>query len=190
VQRAAKIFGIGLPKTGTVSLAKALTILGFRTVHNPFAFYRQVLEEADFNWQPDAWDALVHFGTRYYQQLDVSYPNSRFILTTRGREAWLYSCEQWWTRQATAGQNQDPDTYLSNMSTFGTRCFHKGQFGDIFDQHETAVQSWGAGIGNRFLVVNLDASNDEKSEALAQFLQVDAPPEFIYPHENKGVSIP
>jgi len=179
-----KVFAIGLPKTGTVSLAQALTDLGLRTIHNPWAFYKQILEEADFLWCPDQWDALVHFGTRYYSQLDLQYPNSLFILNTRSRETWLDSCERWWQERAEAGLNQDPDTFLSNMSTFGTRRFHRGQFGDVFDRHHQAVLNYFEGHrANRLLLLSLDET--EKERSLCRFLNRDLPhSDYVYPLKN------
>jgi len=176
-----KIFGIGLPKTGTVSLAKALESFDLRVIHNPFGFYKQVLEEANFTWQPDTWDALVHFGTRYYRHLDRVYPKSQFILTTRQRETWLDSCERWWEAHRVA--SDDPDTHLSNMSTFGTRRFHRGQFGDIFDQHEDCVRRCFRRAGkDKLLVLPLDAK--DKLGDLTGFLGRDPRHGHSYPHEN------
>ena len=179
-----KVFAIGLPKAGTVSLARALSDLGLRAIHNPWAFYKQILEEADFLWCPNQWDALVHFGTRYYAQLDLHYPNSLFILNTRSKDAWLDSCDRWWQKRADAGLNQDPDTFLSNMSTFGTRRFHRGQFGDVFDQHHQAVLSYFNGSkSSRLLVLSL--GDTKKEQTLCHFLGRDLPsPDYVYPLKN------
>lgn len=176
-----KVFGIGLPKTGTVSLAHALSDFGLRTIHNPWGFYKQILEEADFIWRPEEWDALVHFGTRYYRRLDEYYPDSLFILTTRPLEEWLASCERWWRKHELL--NNDPDTHLSNMSTFGTRRFHTGQFGDVFVQHERAVMAY---FTSRKLL-RLDLSDHGNAELLARFLGRELPMAgYRYPHLNEN----
>lgn len=98
-----KIFGIGLSKTGTTSLASALEILGYRTKDYPgvqtytkgdlSSIDPQVLEQHE---------ALTDTPIpSFYRELDRAYPGSKFILTVRGAAGWLQSCKkQFTTRQA------------------------------------------------------------------------------------------
>lgn len=78
-----KIFGIGLSRTGTSTLAVALGMLGYRTVHFP-----QSLAEIDAH--EAATDASVAF---IYKDLDRLHPGSKFVLTLRPTAPWLASCE-------------------------------------------------------------------------------------------------
>jgi len=117
--RSNKIFGIGLPKTGTTSLNKALQILGYRSVHSPIQYtfaqssgipmykWGYVVEntlkdEGLLKFVPEwsdikedlkisDWDAITNFGEHTYPILDKKFPNSKFILTVRNKNTWLKS---------------------------------------------------------------------------------------------------
>lgn len=66
-------WGIGLPRTGTKSLVRALGILGYDDVrHNP-----QFEELAEIRSGAD------HGVTIFYKYLDGRYPGSKFVLTIR-----------------------------------------------------------------------------------------------------------
>lgn len=78
-----KIFGIGLSRTGTTSLAKALAMLGYKAIHARVAHHIEEYEAST--------DVPV---AARYQRLDKQYPNSRFILTVREMDSWLESCRQ------------------------------------------------------------------------------------------------
>jgi hypothetical protein len=117
--RSNKILGVGMPKTGTTSLKKALQTLGYRTVHSPRQYtFSQCLGIPMYRWESVVstifkgeellknvpivgglkkdlkitdWDAMVNFGEHTYPILDKKFPNSKFILTIRDREPWLKS---------------------------------------------------------------------------------------------------
>ncbi|TYR78274.1 hypothetical protein FZC66_20125 [Priestia megaterium] len=90
-----KVFGIGLSKTGTKSLSKALKILGYKTVH--FPLIRTNVEEAEYNLDIlENYDAIADIPTAgLFPHLDIRYPKSKFILTIRNKEDWLNSCERY-----------------------------------------------------------------------------------------------
>jgi Sulfotransferase domain len=74
-----KIFCIGLSGTGTRSLNEAFKILGYNSKHYP-----RSLE--DF----ETYDVLLDIPVSCrYQDLDILFPGSRFILTTREMDSWL-----------------------------------------------------------------------------------------------------
>lgn len=76
-----KIFGIGLSKTGTTSLIKALKILGYTAVHYPRNL--TVIKH---------YDAAADISVAYsFKELDKTYPNSKFILTIRDEKQWKRS---------------------------------------------------------------------------------------------------
>jgi hypothetical protein len=81
-----KCFGIGLNKTGTKTLGKALTTLGYRV-----ASFRPDLMDAlgEGRYEP-ALSVAKHFDgfedwpwPLLYKELDRTFPGSQFILTTR-----------------------------------------------------------------------------------------------------------
>jgi hypothetical protein len=89
-----KVFGIGFHKTGTTSLAKALTILGYHVtgpngVGNPNiakvvrAMAFDLVERFDA-FQDNPWPLL-------YRELDDRFPGSKFVLTIRSADTWINS---------------------------------------------------------------------------------------------------
>jgi len=79
------IWGIGLPKTGTASLCRALTQLGFRTQHHsPF-----ILESLQRDFR--GLDAIVMINPFDFPIFAKLYPHSRFIYTERDCDSWLES---------------------------------------------------------------------------------------------------
>jgi hypothetical protein len=76
------VWGIGLTRTGTTSLNKALELLGYRAVHD--ATLSQLLHEP----LEAATDESV---AAVYKYLDFLYPQSKFILTEREENDWIRS---------------------------------------------------------------------------------------------------
>lgn len=96
-QQRAKVFGIGLNKTGTTTLGLCLQRLGYR--HSSFDL--ELLEQV-WMGQLDGLMAVVDAHDSFedwpyplaFEQLDASFPGSRFILTRRrSSQAWLRSLE-------------------------------------------------------------------------------------------------
>jgi len=94
-----RIFGIGLNKTGTSTFDKALTILGFSTLHfggQPIhdAVQRAINEGVPLlTYLDPCYDAFSDIGllSRRFRMLDAQYPGSKFVLTVRPLEAWIDS---------------------------------------------------------------------------------------------------
>lgn len=130
-----KVFCIGLSKTGTTSLARALEILGYKT-RDYLGITRYIagdlssinLDEIDAN------DAFTDTPIpSFYQQLDARYPGSKFILTTRDMDDWLKSCKKQFTTRMVARQSEatcqlhtdlygclefDPEKYATGYTRF------------------------------------------------------------------------
>src|SRR3989338_5334651 len=96
-----KIFGIGLMRTGTVSCAEALRILGYSVAH--FDELREVMEKSG-GWLAGDFetDWLVKYDAAFdnpipgiFIELDKRYPGSKFILTVRDLDSWLESCRKY-----------------------------------------------------------------------------------------------
>jgi hypothetical protein len=94
-----KIFGIGLNKTGTSSLHRALELLGYRSLHwGGLETYEAVLRAIDehrpmlhyVDPEPDAISDVISV-TYYFFLADLQYPGSKFILTLREMDDWLDS---------------------------------------------------------------------------------------------------
>lgn len=77
-----KVFGVGLPRTGTQSLAAALRIFGYRTTHSePFVSELERFDAATEVWFP-------------ISQLEGKWPGSKYILTERSYDSWMESCRR------------------------------------------------------------------------------------------------
>jgi glycosyltransferase involved in cell wall biosynthesis len=94
-----RIFGIGLNKTGTVSLDTAFTILGYESLHWGGPAVRRLVEMSLERREPllsridsrfDAFSDIQVLSTNY-ELLDAQYPGSRFVLTVRPLEEWIDS---------------------------------------------------------------------------------------------------
>jgi len=91
-----KIFVIGAQRTGTASVAEALSILGIKTSH--FTHHRSILEDiraGRFKLQVlQEYGAIADLPVPvYYQELDRHNPGSKFILTLRDPKKWLLGIE-------------------------------------------------------------------------------------------------
>ena len=83
-----RIFGVGMHKTATKSLAAAARILGFDGVHWPsVAWVRQAYDQIKGNGASALIDgvycAMDLPVTLFWRELDAAYPGSKFILTVR-----------------------------------------------------------------------------------------------------------
>ena len=84
------IFGIGLPRTGTTSLASALTRLGYVMLHDPKNLDLDFYDHKTYSgftdtpiWWPD-----------FFIQLEQKFPNAKFINTYRPVDKWIKSIER------------------------------------------------------------------------------------------------
>jgi hypothetical protein len=97
-----KIFGIGLSRTGSHSLVRALHMLKFKTIHWPKSFH--AIESVDA-----AADITV---TAHFKTLDKKYPGSKFVFLERELGVWLNSCANHyrWLAQSRLYENLDPNS--------------------------------------------------------------------------------
>jgi hypothetical protein len=108
-----KILGVGLSKTGTTSLAHAVRLLGFSSIHydqqrlTPLLLGRD--PSPDFRVYDDV-DAVFDIPSAYfYRELLAAYPESRAILSVRDLEGWWRSIERHFNqeRRVTAPGGRD-----------------------------------------------------------------------------------
>jgi hypothetical protein len=176
-----KVFGIGLSKTGTSSLALALEHLGYRTVHNPTDNDTMLaLLSGDFQCRAlienDAVCDIMF--SRQFRELDRMYPESAFILTEREGEQWHASCAHHWaSRQvsSTALWNEE----LVDLQVYGTVLYRRALFQDVYDSHKREVVQYFEGRPGKLLRVNICAG--EGWEPLCKYLGVQIP-RVPFPH--------
>ena len=169
-----KVFGIGLSKTGTTSLALALTRLGIKTIdypHDP-ATLRE-LEQGHFRLSVlEQHQAVTDTPVAiYYAQLDKLYPGSKFVLTVRDKEPWLRSVEDHWKFSEEWAQRHLPFrrfTYFIHAAVYGTYAFERERFSFVYDQHVRSVMEYFSNRPEDLLV--LDVCRGEGYEKLCPFL--------------------
>jgi hypothetical protein len=177
-----KVFGIGLGKTGTSTLADCLRQLGY----NHRSWNKKIYDvyargEMDEFWKvADAHDSFDdHPWPELYRSLDERYPGSKFILTVR----------------------KDADTWARSLETHArrrakrTRVWHiygmpQGQFDtekvkQRYLAHNDEVRAYFKNRPNDLL--ELCWENGDGWEKLAPFLGKPTPPGPI-PHTNKTMT--
>lgn len=176
-----KVFNIGLPKTGTSSLNKALIMLGYRSLHNPldlrFLSYRQGI----YKYPRDDWDAITNFGEHFYPQLDINYPGSKFILSIRDRSAWLHSAEKWYSQSPVYPPRDNP----ARLETFGCMTFDRERFEYVYDHHLDGVKRYFANRPGDLLISEVGRENPWTD--ICEFLGKPIP-EQPYPYLNSRTS--
>jgi tetratricopeptide (TPR) repeat protein len=95
-----KVFGIGLPKTGTTTLAAALSILGFDVLDWQNPLTGALMTDDDLVLFDAFTDAAACVG---FERFHERFSNAKFIYTTRPVEAWASSLlRHWHDRQGIA----------------------------------------------------------------------------------------
>lgn len=180
-----KIFGVGLSKTGTTSLTRALDVLGYKTIHNPS--YMIELKDGvltlDFN-EVNLYDALTDIQiARFYKDLDEKFPGSKFILTTRAIDRWLESCRNHFNIHAKRAEK----VRALDRAMYGSDVFDINGFRQAYYKHCEDVVNYFADRKSDLLV--MDVSDENKWEKLCGFLDIPVPDEE-YPTKNKSMQIP
>jgi Sulfotransferase domain len=188
MKSATKLFGIGLSRTGTVSLTKALLQLGINAKHYPNDTATQeelkrgyyslsILEEVQ---------ALLDIPVApYYAQFDQVYSEAKFILTTRPTESWLASMEIHY-RLYVEKMRDDFDDYVM-ACVYGALHFSRERFTYVKELHERNVTEYFSERPEKLLV--FDVFRGDSWPELCRFL--DCPiPDVPYPHRNMALTSP
>jgi len=177
-----KVFGIGLNKTGTTTLDKCGQKLGFRVKGcdrgllidfraGEFQRFGSVISRYDL-FQDWPWPLM-------YRYLDVKYPGSKFILTTRVTDlAWLESLKKHSLR-----------TGLKNcrLHAYGYEYPHQNEaaFLNQYNSHNKEVKEYFSGRSSDFLEICWEKGDGW--EKLCKFLGKEVP-DIPVPHANKAPS--
>ena len=184
VRFGAKVFGIGLSKTGTTSLYAALALLGIRTIT-----FRHLKKLGLDDWRSGRFvkDYLssVEAATdipipTYFRELDAMYPGSKFILTERPLEAWLVSVSEQFL-----GYHPGESGFRRDMrfATYGVTGFNASRFARITAEHSESVRRHFADRPQDLLVLNL--FNGDGWPDLCRFLGHPIP-DMPFPNVKPG----
>jgi 3'-phosphoadenosine 5'-phosphosulfate (PAPS) 3'-phosphatase len=178
---AAKIFGLGLSKTGTTSLANALEILGYKTRDNMgvVKYARGDLSSLDLE-TVDAHEALTDTPIpSFFRELDARYPNSKFILTVRDAQGWLTSCRKQFTPSHAATQCEAHRRLFTDL--YGSDAFDEEGFAAGYRKFVGEVRDFFRDRPQDLLIINVVAG--EGWEKLCPFLGQPIP-DIPFPKAN------
>jgi len=181
-----KVFGIGLAKTGTSSVAKAMSFLGYHSYHEP--------PYLDRLYQYDFFNDIIIAGR--FEFLDMVFPNAKFILTIRDIEPWIKSTEKWWG-DLSKGQALGPNGEREGFSTvydplsasfnryliYGDVVYNRENYIKCHLEHIEKVKNHFKGRENKLLV--MDVCNGDGWEKLCGFLNKEVPNKN-FPYQNKS----
>lgn len=180
-----RVFGIGLNKTGTSSLARALRHLGVVPVASQklvqqAGLIEAVMERGDY--EPALRYARLYraFEDRpwnlwdMYRRLDERYPGSRFVLTRRHPASWWRSVERW----ITVSKPGIGERYRRHLRA---KSLAPDDMVAAYLAHEREVREWFRG---RSEYLELDFEAGDGWPQLCGLLDLPLP-ERSFPHANR-----
>jgi hypothetical protein len=171
-----KCWGIGLGRTGSTSLCRALELLGYeKVVHNPkFPELKTLDGGAD--------SEVILF----YKYLDYKFPGSKFVLTLRPLESWLSSQEYMVGKHPITSRNDDIPI-MRRMTILGTVEFDRDKFTAAYHRHYADVRRYFRDRPQDLL--EMDILKGDGWATLCPFLGLPVPP-VDFPHLNARVVPP
>jgi hypothetical protein len=163
------VFCIGFSKTGTTSLDKALSILGYSPIHWPRAHIKpkkgwiEYIKKSPF----DAFsDAPIYF-PGFYKELNKEFINSKFILTVRKPESLMKSWQN----------------YFKNAPWHIETKEKKQDLLEVYNDHNKDIFEYFKDKPSQLLI--FDLFEGDGWEKLCEFL--DKPiPNVSFPHKRKA----
>jgi len=168
------IYGIGFPRTGTLSVATGLKEMGFDSVHA--TNFGDLLKHEAVIGEPAAF---------WWKELAAAFPKARFVLTIRNIDAWRDSCarmfrEHFWMNRI--ANEADMTLQLIYKRWFGSAEYDPSWI-PVYVQHNADVQTFFSSAPERLCVIDLADGN--AFEMLGAFLGKEHPKKG-FPHLNKN----
>lgn len=176
-----KVLGIGLGRTGTMSLALALDALGYRTKHCPHFYVNDDDELTIDAREVSHFDALTDEPTiLVYQEVDREHPGSKFILTVRAIESWLRSVVN---NGESLREIREGDRSVAKLheAIYGSATFDRDAYSEAYRRHVAAVKAYFVDRPGDLLVMNI--CTGDGWEKLCPFLGKPVPEED-FPRSN------
>lgn len=178
-----KIFGIGLPRTGTTLLSKALSTLGISSCRQYLNFEEMAYFKAICHETVAAW----------FKTWDYLFPDSKFILTVRDQKSWLksifhmkdtlgYFPSEFHPSGVTRSLSVENSSLIANRSflmalesLFGgwIGCLSKKDFIRGYESHTKRVLTYFQNRPQDILV--LDIALEKSWDKICSFLELDVP---------------
>jgi hypothetical protein len=175
-----KVFCLGLSKTGTVSVCKALELLGLKSAH-----YVGVEEFDEYDVVGDSPVPVV------YKILDEKHPGSKFILTTRDPEKWVNSFEKhferWSIEEKTLSGTARADSVLTRYQLYGTVLFDRDKMLAGFHRYHEDLYEYFSDRPDDLLVI--DITREAGWEEICDFLSLSVPENISFPKSNTATQV-
>ncbi|MFW5760159.1 MAG: sulfotransferase family protein [Cyclobacteriaceae bacterium] len=190
----AKVFVLGMGKTGTSSLDKALQLLGYKV-----AGYELAFNDALFKGEVDS---MMNYLQNYdaaqdlpwavlYKELFQHYPDAKFILTVRDANAWIKSYITHYNNNSFRYYAKGQDKWRRAIEDMNSYCYGakipKEQpevFISSFVKHNDEVMKFFSDKPEKLLI--MDLSKDGNWSTLCTFLDQPIPRGIPFPHTNSG----
>jgi hypothetical protein len=178
-----KIFIIGLPRTGTTSTSVALLECGFKVAHT--AFTQHAFELADVISDSPCFSD--------YQQLDLLFPDSKFVYLQRELLKWIPSMQRLLTKMAPHLLPKtgyfNPVLKRSFEQTFelsNENLLTGEHLSACYERHQQQVNLYFHGRSN---LLSINVSERGSLQALLAFLGLDCQDNQEFPHLNQGSQV-
>ncbi|MCI0413759.1 hypothetical protein L0222_13280 [bacterium] len=190
-----KVFGIGLSKTGTASLGRALNLLRVKTIHCP-SDNATLSELKSGNYKLsilNRFQGVVDTPVvPFYPQLDQEFPGSKFILTIREIDSWIESMRHHLSFVSRWSNGSLPFFAFIDACVYGTLQFHEGRLRYVYERHLGNVTDYFSDRPSDLLILNI--CGGEGWEKLCPFLGLPAPskrfPKLNRSRRNQWISPP
>lgn len=177
-----KVFGVGLNKTGTTTLAACMERLGFKHTSCNLELTRCV-EKNDL-------EPIFHHADQYesfedwpwplvYEAMDERYKDAKFILTRRRNP------EKWFDSLNRHALRTGPTEYRQIAYGHTMPIGHKRSHVETYLRHNQAVRDHFKDRPNK--LVEICWEEGDGWNKMCKFLNVETPNEAL-PHKNKGRS--
>ena len=169
-----KVFCLGLPKTGTTSMASALLRLDYKVHHSPNV---DIVQSASYGV-----DALTG-GTvvPYMEALDLLWPDAKFILLIRDEKDWIDSCRRHYTQRFLVSGLSEIQK-RNRREIWGIEDYDEKTFLRVSRDHILNVLHYFRDRSDKLLIINICAG--EGYDKLCPFLELPIR-EGPFPHSNK-----
>jgi len=178
-----KVFGIGLNKTGTKTLGKSLSILGYNNKSYDLSLlqdysngnYDSIFQASDLYGSFEDWPWPL-----LYKELDFRYPDAKFILTYRKTP------EIWYESLCKHSLRTGPTIARKIAYGYEMPQDYKQHHINYYTNHYSNVVNHFKGRENKLLTMCFE--NGDDWQKLCPFLKTQEP-DTPFPHENSSASI-
>lgn len=179
-----KIFGIGLSRTGSLSLQHYMSTSGYNSAHYVVRPHWKGLPQEIIKFC-EGYDFINDAPVSiYFEELSQAFPGSKFINTTRKLDSWLKSCSYHFTNNPRRRRLRRAALKYREL-LYGCDGYNKTKFIKAFYQHKQKVSEFSK--NNNVLTLRLELEDRRKVGLLKAFLGDDNLSPH-YPHVNDLVS--